>query len=357
MLSKRPRAAVALGLAILAAAPPWLGAGDLVGPPAPLDYAPPGTESAPSPHRSGFTRWRIPLGVVVGASLGGVQAAGDPGQAGSRHFELGAADAAVITASVGLLAVEKIRNREIGPCSWCDQEGDRITLNGVDRAVRDTLRWDNRELAGDLSDILLSGSFLVPATFLAFSDAPHAWADAGLVLEATATTVVVTHLTKKMVRRPRPYALRGDPPPGVDLASAYSRQSFFSGHSSITFALAVASGTIASRRERGNAGFVLGSGLALAATTGYLRIAAERHYLTDVLVGAAVGSVAGYLVPRLHGVKDEGPAAASAGTARGQAASPPPTFALTRPVGESSGLVLQAGLGAGRRQLSLTLVF
>jgi membrane-associated phospholipid phosphatase len=357
MLSKRPRAAVALGLAILAAAPPWLGAGDLAGPPAPLDHALLRTESAGAPRRSGLARWSIPLGLVVGASLGAAQAAGDLGQAGSRHFELGAADAAVITASVGLLAVEKIRNREIGPCSWCDQEGDRVTLNGVDRTVRDALRWDNRELAGGLSDILLTGSFLVPATFLAFSDAPHAWADAGLVLEATATTVVATHLTKKMVRRPRPYALRGDPPPGVDLASGYSRQSFFSGHSSTTFALAVASGTIAYRRDRGNAGFVLGSGLALAATTGYLRIAAERHYLTDVLVGAAVGSLAGYLVPRLHGVKDESPAPVSAGVAPRKTASLPPTFTLHRPVGESSGLLLQAGLGTGRRQLSLTLVF
>jgi len=355
MSSRRPRAAVAVWLAALASAPPPLLAGELVGPPAPPDHTAPRRDAAPASSRSALTRWRIPLGLVVGGALGGGQAAGDPGQAGFQHFELQAADAAVITASIGLLAVEKIRNRDVGPCRWCDKEGDRLTLNGVDRAVRDALRWNDREAAAGISDILLTASFLVPASFLAFSDQAHEWADAGLVLEATATTLVVTHLTKKIVRRPRPYALRGDPPPGTDLANHASRQSFFSGHASTTFALAVASGTIAFRRGRGNAGFVLGSGLALAATTGYLRIAAERHYLTDVLVGAVVGSLAGYLVPRLHDVKEDAQPAAARGPR--SPAAPAPSFALARPIGESSGLVLQAGLGAGRRHFSLTLVF
>jgi membrane-associated phospholipid phosphatase len=44
---------------------------------------------------------------------------------------------------------------------------------------------------------------------------------------------------------------------------------------------------------------VLGGGLALAAFTGYLRMGAEQHYLTDVLTGAAVGSLVGWAVPYL----------------------------------------------------------
>jgi hypothetical protein len=39
--------------------------------------------------------------------------------------------------------------------------------------------------------------------------------------------------------------------------------------------------------------------LSLAAATGYLRIAADSHYFSDVLVGAAVGTAVGLLVPHL----------------------------------------------------------
>jgi membrane-associated phospholipid phosphatase len=38
-------------------------------------------------------------------------------------------------------------------------------------------------------------------------------------------------------------------------------------------------------------------GYALAATTAYLRIAADKHYFTDVITGTAVGIGAGLAVP------------------------------------------------------------
>ncbi|MDB4987793.1 MAG: hypothetical protein JWN04_2971, partial [Myxococcaceae bacterium] len=41
-------------------------------------------------------------------------------------------------------------------------------------------------------------------------------------------------------------------------------------------------------------------GVPLAALTGYLRLAADKHYFTDVLTGALVGSAVGFLVPWLH---------------------------------------------------------
>ena len=39
------------------------------------------------------------------------------------------------------------------------------------------------------------------------------------------------------------------------------------------------------------------AGLTLATTGAYLRIAADRHYATDVLAGAIVGSAVGFGVP------------------------------------------------------------
>ena len=34
--------------------------------------------------------------------------------------------------------------------------------------------------------------------------------------------------------------------------------------------------------------------------TGILRIAADRHWATDILAGAAIGGLVGYAVPALH---------------------------------------------------------
>jgi membrane-associated phospholipid phosphatase len=41
-------------------------------------------------------------------------------------------------------------------------------------------------------------------------------------------------------------------------------------------------------------------GLATATTTAITRVTSGRHFPTDVLVGAAVGSLTGWLIPRLH---------------------------------------------------------
>ena len=63
------------------------------------------------------------------------------------------------------------------------------------------------------------------------------------------------------------------------------------------FSLAVASGVVATMRGYRLAPLVWGVGLALASTVGYLRIAADRHYLTDVLAGATIGSAVGFAIP------------------------------------------------------------
>ena len=46
---------------------------------------------------------------------------------------------------------------------------------------------------------------------------------------------------------------------------------------------------------------IWGAGLGLAVTTAYLRIAADRHYATDVLAGSAFGIAAGIAIPWLGG--------------------------------------------------------
>ena len=70
--------------------------------------------------------------------------------------------------------------------------------------------------------------------------------------------------------------------------------------SAVAFAAASSLGTIATLRRYRRAPYVWAAGLTLAALTGYLRLAADKHYVSDVLAGTAVGAAVGWAVPYLH---------------------------------------------------------
>ena len=77
-----------------------------------------------------------------------------------------------------------------------------------------------------------------------------------------------------------------------------------SGHTSTTFAAAAAYASILQRR--GEAGKHTAEIVALfgaAALTGVLRVSAHKHFPTDVIAGAALGTAIGWAVPRLHRVQ------------------------------------------------------
>ncbi len=65
--------------------------------------------------------------------------------------------------------------------------------------------------------------------------------------------------------------------------------------------MATSAGEVARRRGSPVAPLIYATGYAIAISTGYLRIAADKHYFTDVAVGAAVGTAVGFAVPALHG--------------------------------------------------------
>ncbi|MCZ7679118.1 MAG: phosphatase PAP2 family protein [Sandaracinaceae bacterium] len=79
-------------------------------------------------------------------------------------------------------------------------------------------------------------------------------------------------------------------------------ESFFSGHTSLAFTSAAL--ICLHHTELGLFGpegdaATCATGLALASTVGILRILADRHYATDVILGAGVGILSGWLVPWL----------------------------------------------------------
>lgn len=212
-------------------------------------------------------------------------------------------------------------------CRWCDRDASGAdTLNAVDSGSRDALRWSNTSRANTLSN--LSGFVLAPLAALGMTAlaASHDGAlgqvpvDGLLIAEATALSADLNQIVKFAVGRERPFVhvlsetdkLRTSQP-------SDNNASFYSGHTNLVFALAVSSGTVASMREYRYAPAVWATGLTLAAATGWLRIAADKHYLSDVLTGAVVGSAVGFAVPYL-GHRAQGHAntpAVSAGVAQG----------------------------------------
>lgn len=181
-------------------------------------------------------------------------------------------------------------------CRWCQPDG-------FDTWVRDGLRWKNTGRADTLSSI--AGFTLTPAVPLILTAAATFRArgpddgldDALSIIEAGVAASLIDQGVKFAAGRQRPFVhFNTDPTRPHD---SDDNLSFFSGHTSLAFSIAVAGGTVSSHRHQKIAPWVWGLGLAFASTSGYLRIAADKHYATDVLAGGVVGAAVGYFGPTL----------------------------------------------------------
>jgi hypothetical protein len=180
-------------------------------------------------------------------------------------------------------------------CRWC-------VPGTLDGNLSTSARWANPHTADTLSNVL---QFAVPVGVMGFGliqayrfDDPAAgWSSVLLITQATSLAMLVNTIVKYSVGRARPYVWQGTPdlyPSPTD-----ANVSFFSGHVTFVFAVVVSGSTLFFMQDMPGAPYVLGFGLAAAALTGYLRIAADKHYLSDVLVSAGVGSLVGWAVPYL----------------------------------------------------------
>jgi membrane-associated phospholipid phosphatase len=74
-------------------------------------------------------------------------------------------------------------------------------------------------------------------------------------------------------------------------------QSFFSGDTSLAFAAVSSATTLAYLRGYKMAPYVLALGGVIGLGTAWLRVAADMHWASDVLTGAAVGTAVGFGLP------------------------------------------------------------
>jgi membrane-associated phospholipid phosphatase len=215
---------------------------------------------------------------------------------------------------------------------------DPITLTELARLRRDDVNWFDRTATGNWSESWGDRSdefrnLVVGTTFLTLGfegtrsllkGRPGDGATlAVMVGELYAFLLGTSYTTKALVGRKRPYAFN----PGMTLEERYRIASFegndvffsfFSGHATSAFAAATFTSTVFTDLFGPSkwSHLVWGSTVTLAGMTAYSRVKAGKHYPSDVIVGAAVGSALGYLVPRLHRVGRDGRVTLIAGPTR-----------------------------------------
>ena len=179
-------------------------------------------------------------------------------------------------------------------CRWCNP-------GAVDNSVRNTVVWKNRDRANFLGS--LDAYVVAPAVgfgLLIASDHKASWSriidDVVPVAETIVVSELLTQVVKFTVGRSRPYAHYGD---AMTKVTTDDNASFISGHSVLGFAITASAGLVCHHRHYWTEPYVWGIGIALSLSTEYLRMAADKHYLTDVLAGGAFGLATGLLVPRL----------------------------------------------------------
>ncbi len=127
--------------------------------------------------------------------------------------------------------------------------------------------------------------------------------DAVVFSEVLALNGALVTLAKYTVQRPLPRVYAGQDPALARSPGGY--RSFYSGHTSITFAALFATAyTIDARYGQGAWPWI--GATAIGTAVAVERVAAGRHFYTDVMVGAVAGSAFGIVVPWLHERKDHG---------------------------------------------------
>lgn len=167
---------------------------------------------------------------------------------------------------------------------------------------------NNSDSANNFSDIPFAFSFATPLLLLFDDEVNEQTATVlGLYLESLATTGAMYTLTAGLVSRSRPYVY-SDEESLERRTSGNGQRSFYSGHVAAAATATFFTAKVYTDLNPDLKGkFFVWTGAALVpATIAYFRLEAGQHFLTDMMLGYALGAATGYLVPELHRTKVEG---------------------------------------------------
>jgi membrane-associated phospholipid phosphatase len=231
---------------------------------------------------------------------------GSPRQWDPRWHKFGVANYVLTGAGLGIaVASSFVPVTSPWPGTNTFDEWGRRTLSARD--------YESGQWARDTSDVLLSITlafpFLVDSLSVAYwyRRSPEVATQTALIAaEAIAVSTLLQGTTSALAQRERPYGRDcGGTVPGElsDCTGSERYRSFFSGHTSMSFAAAAVTCTHHARFELfgdpAADAAACGASMASATAVGLFRVVGMKHYLTDVLTGAAAGAASGFAVPWL----------------------------------------------------------
>ena len=205
-------------------------------------------------------------------------------------------DIIIGSAALGLAASSFFIKNSVNNASK-DAVFNKDSVNAFDRGLM--YKYDKAlSIAGD---VIVYGFAAAPLLSLTgnYKDG-GAWLTYGIMYAQSALFVFgTTEILKKSILRYRPYCYFEDIPSGTD--SDYYK-SFPSRHTAFAFnAAGFLTATFFAEYPDSPWKIPLcAAGYTLAAGIGASRIFSGNHFTSDVLTGALIGSVSGYLIPWLH---------------------------------------------------------
>lgn len=177
------------------------------------------------------------------------------------------------------------------------------TAHNLDRDIRNVLMassdtgLEDARIFGDIVEV--SGTVVLGVALPFFANmlyGENPWKGFGgdflAIAEGVALGSFFTQITKFFVLRERP--------------NGENTLSFWSGHVQVAFGVVSAYTAVAEMRDYPYSFGVSLIGYVGASLVGLMAIISDRHWFTDVVVGAAIGTLIGYFLPKLLHSPDAG---------------------------------------------------
>lgn len=175
---------------------------------------------------------------------------------------------------------------------------DRNDVNAFDRSAT----FNFSETADAISDVTAIACLGISAALLTSKNVRNDFHTFAIMYsQMLIFASALPSISKGLTKRARPFVYNEDAPFAKKLNKS-SRLAFFSGHTTNAFAGAIFFATTFSDYfpKSKFKPYIWGGSIVLASVVAVTRVEAGRHYRTDVIAGAIVGSAIGYFVPRLH---------------------------------------------------------
>ncbi len=214
------------------------------------------------------------LTALSSIAIGVLPLSGQSAEAARWEVSIGQVASVVGAMSVGLIPTIFSINDDLPTCAPCDP----ATLPGIDRWAPLTVDagWG---LASTVAELAVAGGTLRELNKLSNGNAQLAAS-----FEAAAWTFGVTTLAKAVLNRNRPILYSVDAIEAQQ--SVDNHRSMPSGHTSVSFALGTSYYLSMSQKSGLDRSWPLISSAAIGA----MRVAAGKHFPTDVIVGAVLGT-------------------------------------------------------------------